>query len=193
MSILIAGLIIFFTLHSVSIINEGWRNRMVASIGEGPWKGLYALVALLGFVLMVWGYGLARQDSAVLYSSAHWLRHLVMLLLLPVFPLLLTTYFPGRIKALAKNPMLIATILWSFAHLLVNGRLVDVLLFGAFLVWAALDLYSMRRRVPRTLPGAPIAKVNDVIALTLGLGLYGLFIVWLHGLLIGVALISPIS
>ena len=192
MSILVAGLIIFFAVHLVSIVNEGWRDRMLERIGEGPWKGVYSLVAIIGFVLMVWGYGLTRLESEILFIAPHWLRHLAMLLLLPVFPLLLATYLPGRIQALARHPMLIATILWSFAHLLVNGRLADVLLFGAFLLWAALDLFSMRRRTLRALPGAPASKVNDVIALTFGLVLYALFVLWLHGLLVGVALIASI-
>jgi uncharacterized membrane protein len=113
-----------------------------------------------------------------------------MLLMLPVFPLLLATYFPGRIQTLVGHPMLIATILWSFAHLLVNGRMADVLLFGAFLFWSVQDLCSMKRRAARTVPGAPPAKVNDIIVLVLGLVIYGLFVGWLHGLLIGVALIS---
>ncbi len=189
MSILIAGLIIFFAVHMVSIVNEGWRDRTLARIGEGPWKGLYSMVATIGFILMIWGYGLARQEVAIIYLSPHWLRHLAMLLLLPVFPLLLATYLPGRIQTLAKHPMLIAMILWSFAHLLVNGRLADVLLFGAFLLWAALDLFSMRRRTPRVVPGAPASRGNDVIAVVLGLLLYGLFVVWLHSVLVGVALI----
>lgn len=190
MSILIAGLIIFFAVHSVSILNEGWRNRMVVRIGDGPWKGIYSLVAIIGFILIIQGYGLARQESAVLFFAPHWLRSLAMLLLLPVFPLMLSTYFPGRIQKFARHPMLVATILWSFSHLLVNGKLVDILLFGAFLLWAALDLYSMRQRTPRTIPGAPTSRVNDLIALLLGLALYGLYVVWLHTLLVGIALIA---
>jgi len=184
----IIGLALFFAPHAVSIVDEAWRDRMINLLGEGPWKGIYALISLLGFVLLVWGYGLARQDSTVVYYPADWLRHLAMLLLLPVFPLLLATYFPGRIKSFVRHPMLVATILWAFAHLLVNGRLVDLLLFGAFLVWAVLDLLSMRRRTQRPHPGAPPSRANDVIALTAGLAVYGLFVVWLHTLLIGVAL-----
>jgi uncharacterized membrane protein len=184
----IIGLILFFAIHSVSIVNESWRDRMIERLGEGPWKGIYAFISLLGFVLLVWGYGLSRQDSPVIYYPADWLRHLAMLLLTPVFPLLLATYFPGRIKSFVKHPMLVATILWAFAHLLVNGRLIDQLLFGAFLVWAFLDLLSLRRRGQRPHPGAPPSRLNDVIALTAGLAIYALFVVWLHRLLIGVAL-----
>jgi len=189
MTLFIIGLVLFFTPHAVSIVNEAWRDRMVERLGVWPWKGLYALLSLLGFVLLVWGYGMARQDSLVIYSPADWLRHLVMLLLLPVFPLLLATYFPGRIKSFVRHPMLVATILWAFAHLLANGRVTDILLFGGFLLWALLDLISMRWRTHRPVPGAPAAKYNDSIALLLGLILYGLFVVMLHKQLIGVALI----
>lgn len=189
MFILIIGLAIFFAIHAVSIVNEPWRDRMVESLGEVPWKGIYALASLVGFVLLVWGYGLARQESGELYLSPYWLRHLALLLMVPVFPLLLATYFPGRIQATVRHPMLVATLLWAFAHLLVNGRLADILLFGSFLLWAALDLLSLRRRTQRSIPGAPPSGLNDVIAVVAGLALYGLFLVWLHGLLIGVALI----
>jgi len=188
MGLLIIGLVIFFSVHAVSIVNEPWRNRMVESIGEGPWKGLYALAALTGFVLMVWGYGLDRQQSVVVYVSPYGFRKLTLLLMAPVFPLLLATYFPGRLQTSVRHPMLIATILWALAHLLVNGRLADILLFGSFLVWAVLDLNSMRRRAGRPIPGAPISRFNDVLALVGGLVLYFLFLFRLHALLVGVPL-----
>src|SRR5512139_1447355 len=134
MNLLLVGLALFFGVHSVSIISDPWRNRMVARMGEWPWKALYALVSGAGFALIVWGYGLARHDPVVVYTPAGWLRPVAMVLLVPVFPLLLATYLPGRIQAAAKHPMLAATKLWAVAHLLVNGMLADVLLFGAFLV-----------------------------------------------------------
>ena len=186
---LVAGLIIFFTVHSISIVNEPWRDRMVAKLGEGPWKGVYSVVATIGFFLIVWGYGLARQETAVIYFPAPWLMHMSMLLLIPVFPLLLATYLPGRIRVVARHPMLIATILWAFAHLLVNGRLTDILLFGSFLVWSGLDLFSMRQRVQRPVPSAPALRFNDLITMVLGLALYSMFVVWLHSMLIGVPLV----
>jgi len=184
----ILGLILFFAIHSVSIINKSWRDQMIEKLGVGPWKGLYAVVSLVGFVLLVWGYDLARQGSTVIYFSPGWFRHLTMLLMLPVFPLLLATYCPGRIKSFVRHPMLVATILWAVAHLLVNGRLADLLLFGGFFLWAFLELISMNWRSQRPVPGAPAAKFNDLIALVVGLALYSLFVVWLHKQLIGVAL-----
>lgn len=186
MQIFILGLILFFGVHTLSIINESWRNEMVDKIGVWPWKGIYALISLIGLILLIYGYGLLRTTSTVLYTPAPWLTHLAMLLLLPVFPLLLAAYLPGRIRNKVRHPMLVATILWAFAHLLVNGRLVDLLLFGIFLVWATIDLISMRRREQRPIPTAPESTRNDVIAVALGLVLYVLFVLVLHALLIGV-------
>ena len=185
---LIAGLVIFFAVLSVSIFKESWRNRMVAQLGERTWQGLYSLLAIAGFVLMVRGYGIARLDPLVLYSPPLWLRHVAMLVLVPVFPLLLATYLPGRIQTAARHPMLIATKLWAFAHLLANGMLADVLLFGGFLAWAVADRISMKRRIQRPVPGVPPAKLNDIVAVLLGLVLYAVFVFWLHGWLIGVSL-----
>ena len=190
MGVLLLGFVIFFAVHSVSIVNEPWRDRMVAKMGEWPWKGVYSLVAIAGFVLIVWGYGLARSDPVFLYAPPMWLRHLALLLLVPVFPLLLATYLPGRIQAATKHPMLAATKLWAVAHLLANGMLADVLLFGGFLAWAVVDRISMKRRKQRSIPGAPPSKVNDIIAVIFGLALYVAFALWLHTWLIG---ISPIG
>ena len=188
MNVLLLGLVIFFGGHSVSIVNDPWRGRMVAKMGEWPWKGLYALVSLIGFMLIVWGYGLARHDPVVVYTPPGWLRPVAMVLLVPVFPLLLATYLPGRIQAAAQHPMLVATKLWAVAHLLANGMLADVLLFGAFLVWAVLDRISMKHRMQRPVPSVPPSRVNDLIAVAGGLALYAAFVLWLHGWLIGIPL-----
>ena len=186
MVFLLAGLILFFGVHAISIISETWRDRMAGKIGELPWKGLYGMIALVGLVLLIHGYDLTRGTSVIVYTPAPWLRHLAMVLLLPVFPLLLAAYLPGRLRRWTRHPMLLATILWAAAHLLVNGRVVDLLLFGAFLVWAVVDLWSLQSRRSRPTPAAPATKANDLIALLGGLGLYGLFVVRLHELLIGV-------
>ncbi|HRF43544.1 MAG TPA: NnrU family protein [Candidatus Competibacteraceae bacterium] len=186
MSMLLLGLILFLAVHSISIVSESWRDRQVAKLGEGPWKGLYSLASLAGFGLIVWGYGLARYDPVLLYLPPVWLRHITVLLLVPVFPLLLAAYLPGRIQAAVQHPMLAATKLWAFAHLLANGMLADVLLFGAFLAWAVVDRISMKRRLPHPVLGAPPSKWNDLIAVTGGLALYVAFVLWLHTWLIGV-------
>jgi uncharacterized membrane protein len=189
MTLLIIGLVIFLGVHSVSIVAPGWRDAGVARLGELPWKGSYTLISVVGFVLLVYGYGLARQAPVTLYVPPAWTRHLALLLLLPVFPLFLAAYLPGRIKAAAKHPMLLATKLWATAHLITNGTLADVLLFGGFLAWAVADRISVKRRAPRPVPGAPPSPANDAIAVVGGLAIYALFLFWLHARLIGV---SPI-
>lgn len=190
MTILIFGLILFLGIHSVSIFANGWRDRMAARLGEWPWKGLYSIVAIAGFVLICIGYGEARLTPTVLYTPPAWLRHVAFLLLLPVFPLVLAAYLPGRIQATLKHPMLVATKIWALAHLLVNGMLADVVLFGALLAWAVVDRISLKRRAPRPAPALPRSGWNDAIAVAGGLALYVIFVLWLHRALIGVALVS---
>jgi uncharacterized membrane protein len=143
---LLAGMAVFFGVHSVSIVAPAWRDRMVARLGEPAWKGVYAIASVVGFILMIRGYSHAKLDPTVVYEPAYWLRHLAAIVMVPVFPLLLSTYFPGRIKAAAQHPMLAATKLWAAAHLLANGMLPDVLLFGGFLAWAIADRISLKPR-----------------------------------------------
>lgn len=189
MYLLITGLILFFAMHSISIINEPWRNRMVQRIGEMPWQGIYSIVSIVGFVLIVQGYGIARQHPVILYTPPNGLRHVSLVLMVFVFPLLFATYIPGKIRDTVKHPMLVAIKTWAVAHLLVNGSLADVILFGSFLAWAVVDRISMKHRIQR--PVTPIRSngFNDVIALVLGMVLYVVFVLWLHAWLIGV---SPI-
>ena len=187
MTLLILGLIVFLGVHSVSIAALGWRDAMHARLGEGPWKGLYSLASLAGFALIIVGYGAARQNPVVLYLPPTWLRHVALLLMLPVFPLLLAAYLPGRIKSAAKHPMLLAVKLWATAHLLANGSAADVLLFGGFLVWAVADRISMKQRVQRPLPGPKAGPLNDTIAVAAGLAIYAAFVFGGHAWLIGVA------
>lgn len=188
MTILIAGLLLFFVPNCVSIVNEDWRDRAAGQLGAGPWKGLYSVITISGFVLICWGYGLARQDPIVVYNVPGWMRHIVMLLMLFVFPLFLAANLPGRIKAASKHPLLAATKLWAFAHLLVNGTLADVLLFGSFLAWAVADRISMKHRTQRPIAAMPPTKYNDIAAVVIGLIIYLVFVMWGHQTLIGVAL-----
>jgi uncharacterized membrane protein len=185
--LLILGLVLFLGIHSVGIVSPGLRARVSSRLGEGAWKGLYSLVSLAGLVLIVYGFGLARQDGIVLYSPPLWLRRVALLLMLPVFPLLIAAYLPGRIKSAAKHPMLASVKFWALAHLLANGLLADVALFGAFLAWAVADRISLKRRAPRALPTAPAGRWNDAIAVVLGLAMYGLLIGWAHLHLFGVS------
>jgi len=187
MGMLIIGLVLFLGIHTVSIVAPQWREGQIARLGEGPWKGMYSVVSAIGFGLLIYGYGAARQSPVVLYTPPTALSHVALLLMLPVFPLLVAAYVPGRIKALAKHPMLLATKLWALAHLLANGTLADVLLFGGFLVWAVADRISVKRRPARAIPGAPAGPYNDVIVIVVGLALYALFVLWAHRWLFGVS------
>ena len=190
MSVLIAGLLLFFIPHSLSIVNEDLRDRCEARLGELGWKGLYSVVSLAGMVLIVMGYGEARLTAELLYSPPPALRHVAMLLLALAFPLIVATYFPGRIKAMVKHPMLLGTALWGLAHLALNGSVADVLLFGSFALWALLDLWSMRSREQRAIVTVPVFAWNDIVAIVVGLGVYGVFVVKAHVWLTGVALVS---
>jgi uncharacterized membrane protein len=186
MSYLIIGLVLFLGVHSVAIVASDWRDRTLARMGEGPWKGLYSVISIAGFVLLIWGYGLARQTPTVLYMPPVWMRYVTAALMLPVFPLLLAAYLPGRIRAALKHPMLAAVVLWAFAHLVANGMLADVLLFGGFLVWAVADRLSMKRRPVRVIRTAPPTGFNDLISVVVGLALYAVFVLWLHAKWFGV-------
>ncbi len=187
MTLLIVGLVLFFGIHSVSIVAPTWRDAQLAQRGEAGWKGLYSVVAGVGLVLMIYGYGVAREAPVVVYLPPPGLRHVALLLLLPVFVLLLAVYLPGRIRSATKHPMLLATKLWALAHLLVNGTLADVLLFGSFLAWAVADRISLKRRPARAVPALPQRPVNDVMAVVGGLALYVVFLLWVHAWAFGVA------
>ncbi|MDD5336259.1 MAG: NnrU family protein [Rhodoferax sp.] len=188
MTYLILGLIIFLGVHSVRIVADDWRTQTRSRLGELPWKGLYSVASLIGFGLLVWGFGLARQQPVQLWSPPLAMRHLAALLTLVSFVLLAAAYVPGNgIKARLHHPMVLAAKVWALAHLLANGNLAHVLLFGSFLVWAVFDFSTARRldRVAGTQypPGSAGATAITVVV---GLLAWLAFAMWLHGLLIGV-------
>jgi len=184
---LLSGLVIFLGVHSISIVAPRWRDRMALTLGLRTWQAIYAIVAVIGLVLVVRGYGAARQTPDVLYVSPQWLKDITVGLMILFFPLLLAAYLPGRIRTtLRNNPMLVATKLWAAAHLLANGTVADVVLFGGFLLWAAADRVSLKFRAPRTVPALPTTPWNDAIAVVGGLALYVAFLAGVHLALIGV-------
>jgi uncharacterized membrane protein len=192
MTYLVAGLLLFFGMHSIAIVAPAWRDATAARLGDATWKALFALASIIGFVMLVHGYGLTRADPQVLYTPPSWARHVAALLMVPVFPLLLATYLPGRIKAAVQHPMLTATKAWALAHLLVNGTVADVLLFGGFLAWAVADRIAVgKRTVQRRIRTSPTSRWNDWIAVIGGLVLYAVFVGWLHQRLFGVAPLLP--
>lgn len=182
---LLAGLILFIGVHSISIVALPFRDRMAASNRIG-WMAVYGIVSVIGIVLIARGYADARLSPTVLYSPPAALRHVAALLMLPVFVFFVAPYFPGKIKAALKHPQLVAVKLWAFAHLLTNGTLADVVLFGSLLTWAVVDRISLKRRPARPLPGAGESALNDAYAIVIGLAAYGGFVFWAHGALIGV-------
>jgi uncharacterized membrane protein len=188
MTILVLGLLIFLGLHSVRIVADPWRSAMRARLGEGAWKGLYSLLSLAGFALLIWGYGQARQTPVVLWTPPVSMRHLAALLTAIAFILITAAYVPrNAIKAKLHHPMLLGVKTWALAHLLANGTLADVLLFGSFLAWAVV-LFAVSRRRDRangTVYPAGTAS-GTTITVVVGLLAWAAFAFWLHGMLIGV-------
>jgi len=188
MAYLVLGLLLFLGVHSVRIFADDWRSAQRARIGESAWKGVYSLLSLAGFVLICWGYGQARQTPVVLWAVPRGMNHLAALLTLIAFVLLAASQLPrNHIKARLRHPMLLGVKVWALAHLLANNTLADLVLFGAFLVWAVLDFRSCRQRDRAGAP-APAAgtAANTVLAVVAGVAVWALFAFWAHGALIGV-------
>jgi uncharacterized membrane protein len=189
MAMLVLGLVLFLGVHSSRVVADGWRTRMVARVGDKPWKAVYALLAVVGFVLIVYGYGAARQSPMVLWPQPPVaMRHIAALLTLLAFVLVVAAYLPGnQLKARLNHPMLLGVKLWALAHLLANNTLADLLLFGSFLAWAVVDFASARRRDRAT--GKVYAAGNGTrtaITVVVGLVAWAVFALWLHPLWIGV-------
>ena len=179
------GLVLFLGIHSISIVALPLRDKLAAK-SELGWKLFYSAVSLVGLVLIAGGYAQLRLAPTILYVAPVWLYYVATILLLPAFVLFLAPYFPGRISTAAKNPQLVAVKLWAVAHLLVNGTSADMLLFGSFLLWAVADRISMKRRATRAVPAMPESKVNDVVVVVIGLGVYVATVFWFHEMLFGV-------
>ena len=188
MGLLIAGLILFLGVHSTRIFADDWRAERIGRMGEKPWKAVYSLASIAGFALIVWGYHGARHDPTVLWTSPYAMHHVTAFLMLPAFILVVAAYVPGtRIKAAVGHPMLAGTMIWSFGHLLSNGQLADVLLFGAFLAWSTVDLVASRRRDRKSGTTYPARGVSrDLIAVAIGAIAWAVFGMFLHGPVIGV-------
>ncbi len=183
MTILILGLILFLGTHSLSIVARPLRNRLFQR-SPNMWKLGYSLLSFVGLYLIAVGYAEARLQFAPIYSPPVWTRHLVMLLMVPVFPLIIAAHLRSNIKSKLKHPMLVAVKLWALVHLIANGGPADLILFGSFLIWAVITRISLKRRPDQAAIPSGIVT-NDIIAIVLGLVIYGIFVVWAHGFLIG--------
>jgi uncharacterized membrane protein len=188
MLMLVLGLIVFLGMHSTRVFAEGWRSGMVARIGPLPWKAIYSLVSILGFIVLVWGFRMARQDTLVLWTSPAWMKHVTAVLMMVSFVLLAAAYVPRNwIKARLHHPMVLGVKVWALAHLLSNGVAADVVLFGAFLLWAVLSFAAARRRDRENGTVYPPGNaIGTSIAIAVGLMAWSVFALLLHGPLIGV-------
>ena len=188
MTYLILGLLVFLGVHSTRIVADGWRTAQLQRLGEGAWKGIYSLLSLAGFGLIIWGFGLARHDPVVLWTPPVAMRHVAALLTLFAFVLLAAAYVPrNAIKARLHHPMVLAVKVWAFAHLLANGRLADLLLFGAFLAWAVVCYIAARKRDRAAGTQYPVGTAGGTAATVVaGIAAWAAFAFWLHAALIGV-------
>lgn len=190
---LVLGFAIFFSTHLFSAFRSREKGRdLRVKLGEGPYMGLYSLVALLGFVLIVYGYIEARP-SQVIYAAPIWGRHLNYVLMPITLILLVAAYVPtGYIKRWAKHPMLAAVKVWAFGHLLANGELAAILLFGLFFAYAVVARIAAKRRGDvGPGPEATVRVTNDLIAVVLGLVVFAAITFYLHPILFGVAVWPP--
>ena len=192
MATLVLGLVIFLGLHSIRISAEPLRAQAIARLGEGPWKGLYSLLSAIGFVLIVWGFAQARSDAALLWAPPEGARHATIALML-VSMLLLAGYFfkQSHIAVAVHHPMVWSVAVFGLAHLIANGSAADVVLFGAFFIWALADLVSSYARDRRQSVVYPEPNWGATIgAIVLGLVLWAVIAFWLHFWLFGV---SPLA
>lgn len=186
MTLLIIGILALIGIHLVPV-SPALRDGLIERLGLAGYRAAFSVVSTLGLILLI--YGFAHAPYVGVWTPPSWTRHIAMLLMLPVFPLLLAAYLPGEIKAKLLHPMLIAIKLWALAHLLANGDLASMILFGSFLAYAGYDRFALKHRPggeAAFVPDPATARRNDIIAVAGGLALYVVFLVWLHPLLIGV-------
>jgi uncharacterized membrane protein len=181
------GFLIFFGAHCISLVAPAWRDRIAERLGKRKWQGIYSIVSLAGLYLLVSGFAAARDSAGIVYATPPSFHYIAAILMLPVFTLVLAAVMPGRIRARVQHPLLLATAIWSAAHLLTNGSVADLLLFGGFLAWSVAVRISLGRRPSRVTFALRASALNDAVALVGGLALYAVFLLWLHARLFGVA------
>lgn len=185
---LIFGLVIFLGVHSTRMVAGDWRTRTRARVGAGAFKGVYSLASLLGLALIIWGYGVARQQPVLLWSPPAAMRHVAALLTLVSFVLLAAAYVPGNaIKARVHHPMVLGVKVWALAHLLANGTVAHVVLFGSFLAWAVWNYIASRKRDRAEGTVYPPGRAGaTAVTVAAGVVAWAVFALLLHGWLIGV-------
>ncbi len=187
MLLFVVSLLLFLGFHLVPSLT-GVRAGLVARLGEQGYRGAFSLLSLVTLALLIWGY--AQSPFVEVWWPPVWTRHLALLLMLFAFIAVMAAFFPGRIKAALKHPMLVSVKIWALAHLLANGDLASMLLFGGFLAYAVIDRILVKRREERIPGQAPSGPRNDLMAVGIGLALYLAFAFGLHEWLIGVPVIG---
>lgn len=190
--IMIAGLVLFLGMHATRVPNDQRRSGMIARLGKNKYRSIYTVVSIIGLVLIVYGYGQARLDPVFVWSPPAATRHIAALLMLFSMIFLAASFVPmNHIKAKLQHPMTLSVKVWALAHLIANGTLADIVLFGSFLVWAVLVFKSARKRaIPMTFSGEGPSKVGTMMTVIVGVLGWLIFAAWLHVHLIGV---SPFS
>jgi len=192
MTQLILGLILFLGAHSVRIWADGWRNQTIEAYGEKTFKGVHALVSLLGFYLLIVGYGEARLETVALWNPPVFTKHISILLMLFSSILLMAAYVPrNHLKMRLGHPMVLSVKVWALSHLLANGNLADLLLFGSFLMWAVLNFRSARARdrvlLAENQSSDQPKMLATLITLVGGMAIWALITFVLHAKVVGVA------
>ncbi len=188
LAVLILGLVLFIGAH-VFVTMRTQREALIRTIGPGAYKGLFAVVAIAGVVLIGWGYGTYRAtDWIPIWNPPSWTRHVTVLLMWPASIAFVATYIPGDIKRVLKHPTLVAVKLWAVAHLISNGDLGSIILFGSLLAWAVYDRITLKQRTDPGGPKIPVGgRRNDIIAIVVGTIVYLALGLLFHPLVIGVA------
>lgn len=189
MLLLIAGLVLFIGFHSIRLVAPGLRTAMIERFGMTGWKAVHSLISLLMLVLLIYGFGVARSDTPVLWYPPVWTRHIALTLMIFATICLFAAAFPaGYIRTRTRFPLIVAVKIWAFAHLVANGELSSILLFAAFLAWAVVLRIGLGRAVRRGELAYPVfvSARYDIMAVVLGLALWAAMIFGLHEWLIGV-------
>jgi len=197
MMVLIVGLILFLGVHLVPTSPE-LRDGLKERIGEAPYKAIFSLLSIAGLAIIVLGFHklqLHPGKNPILWDPPVWTRHIAVALMLPAMILLVAAVIPSRIRTAVRHPMLIAIKTWALAHLLANGDLGAMLLFGSFLAFAVYDRISLKRRAVQAPPVSVLAPhaINDVIVVVVGVALYAALLMGGHQWLIGVAPIPQLG
>lgn len=193
MTLFLLGLILFLGLHSLKALAPGFRDGAINTLGMNGWKGLYTILSLVGLVLLIYGFGVARQDTSILYVPSTFMAHINLLLMLIASIVLFAGFLPpGYIATFTKHPQVTAVKIWAFGHLLANGELVQVILFAAFLIWGVMLRISYKRREARgELVRRPFKSwTYDIVAVVAGVVFYLAMLMGLHAMLIGVPVLA---